>query len=217
MAVRPLRALRRAVRAARAVADDVIRRPIRERRAIQRWRSSGSPLPPPSVFKQRTVRSYARRFGLTTLVESGTYLGDMVEAQRSRFEKVVSIELSHELHFAARKRLARATNVELLEGNSGDVLPTVMERLDRPALFWLDGHYSSGITARGDLETPIRRELEVVLSSPGEHCILVDDARCFGSGDYPSIDDVVALVKRKRPGWSCTVQDDIIRIHPARQ
>jgi hypothetical protein len=41
----------------------------------------------------------------------------------------------------------------------------------------------------------------------------VDDARCFGSGDYPTLDAVRSLVGRLRPDWTCVVEDDIIRIH----
>jgi hypothetical protein len=43
--------------------------------------------------------------------------------------------------------------------------------------------------------------------------VLVDDARCFGQGDYPSIDGIRALVADCRPGWGVSVADDIVRIH----
>jgi hypothetical protein len=92
-------------------------------------------------------------------------------------------------------------------------MQSVVTRLDGPALFWLDGHYSAGITARGSLETPVQRELEIILASANDHVILVDDARCFGTGDFPTLDAVRALVAELRPGWTCVVNDDIIRIH----
>ena len=44
---------------------------------------------------------------------------------------------------------------EILQGDSTDVLPEVVEKMDEPTLFWLDGHYSGGITASGEQETPI--------------------------------------------------------------
>lgn len=45
-----------------------------------------------------TVKAYGRAFELSTLVETGTYLGDMVEAQRRSFREVWSIELSPTLY-----------------------------------------------------------------------------------------------------------------------
>jgi hypothetical protein len=149
------------------------------------------------------------------LVETGTYLGDMVDAMRADFEQVISIELSEELAQHARARFARASNVQVLCGDSGKLLPEVVSRLMAPTLFWLDGHYSAGVTAKGDRETPILEELEAIFSgSTGPHVLLIDDARCFGSGDYPSIQQVQALVMKYRPGWQFAVAGDIIRICP---
>jgi hypothetical protein len=129
----------------------------------------------------------------------------------------VSIELSPDLYRAALARFANRRSVTLLEGGSADLMESVVAQLEGPALFWLDGHYSAGITAHGNLDTPVQRELEIILASADNHVILVDDATCFGSGDYPTLDAVQALVGRLRPGWTCVVQDDIIRIHPLRQ
>jgi len=191
--------------------------PINRRRQVSRWRRNGRPVPPPHAFKQLTIEGYRRAFRLASLVETGTYAGDTVEAQRKRFRKVVSIELSPDLYRAALARFANRQNVMLLEGDSADLMESVVAQLEGPALFWLDGHYSTGITAHGNLDTPVQRELEIILASADDHVILVDDARCFGSGDYPTLDAVQALVGRLRPGWTCHVEDDIIRIHPLRQ
>lgn len=114
----------------------------------------------------------------------------------------------------AKERFALASNVFLLEGDSSDLIGSVLARLDGPALFWLDGHWSEENTARGGLDTPVWRELEEILGSPHHHVVLVDDARGFGTGDYPTLDAVRALVEDRRPGWSCAVADDIIRIAP---
>jgi hypothetical protein len=167
------------------------------------------------VIKQEIVWQYGRTFGLKTLVETGTYLGEMVAAQRRRFRRIFSIELSPELHRAAREQFAHARNVVLLEGDSGVLLASVVGALEGPALFWLDAHFSHGNTARGTVDTPVKRELEVILGSPFEHVILIDDARSFGSGDYPSLEEVRALVAAMRPDWTTSVATDVIRIHGA--
>ena len=57
-------------------------------------------------------------------------------------------------------------NVELLHGDSGTELGNVMNKINQPALFWLDGHYSAGVTAKGDKDTPIYEELVCILNAP---------------------------------------------------
>ena len=85
-----------------------------------------------------------------------------------------------------------------------------------PALFWLDGHYSHGVTARGAQDTPILQELTAILADTRfDHCLLLDDARAFGDWqDYPTLDAVRALVHAHHPAWTVAVDSDIIRITP---
>ena len=87
--------------------------------------------------------------------------------------------------------------------------------MNEPCLFWLDGHYSEGITAKGQLNTPILAELNHILNhSIKDHVILIDDARCFnGLDDYPTIDELKKIIVDKKPALQFSVADDIIRIH----
>lgn len=185
--------------------------------AIGAWEQQGRPVPPPHAYKQRVVREYARRYGLPVLVETGTYLGDMVEAARTGFRTVFSIELDRDLHRRAVQRFAARANVTILQGDSAQVLPQLLGNLEGPALFWLDGHYSADITARGDKDTPIVSELENISRHPvRQHVILIDDARCFnGTHDYPTLKELEQSARRYWPGSTFEVRDDIIRIAPA--
>ncbi len=199
-----------------------ILRPLRlfiEKREIAIWKKSGKPLPPPHVVKQIALREYARKFGLAILVETGTYLGDMVAAMMEDFETIYSIELSKDLYVKAVARFRGIEKVNLIQGDSGEELRRVVGEIDRPALFWLDGHYSAGITAKGEKETPVNEELETLLSLPDKHhVIVIDDARCFGSDPaYPTLEEVIALVSAKRPDLQVEVKDDSIRIAPRRE
>jgi len=188
----------------------------RNRRTLDEWERRGRPVPPPHIVKQRVLREYAKRYGLRILVETGTYRGDMVEAMRPVFEKIYSIELGAELFAAARKRFRRAAHVELIQGDSARELGRVLARLDQPALFWLDGHYSAGETARGEKDTPIFEELDHILGAPDVgHVIVIDDARAFGTDPaYPTIDALRRYVLARRPDARFTVLDDSIRITP---
>lgn len=187
---------------------------FRDARIILRWIFAGRPVPPPHLIKQRAIRACAGKFDLTVFVETGTYRGEMVEAVRRDFERVYSIELGGELHRQAQERFAADPHVTILQGDSGEVLRGLLPNIDKPALFWLDSHYSDADTARSALITPIRRELELILAHPlaRSHVILIDDARLFtGEDDYPTLEALNAMLAPAGFG-RCRVQDDIIRI-----
>lgn len=179
------------------------------KRSERRWISEGCPMPPPGPVKQWIVRQAGRERGCRVLVETGTYLGDMLLANHRHFDRLVSIELSDELWKRATKRLARLDNLTLRHGDSATQLREVVATLAQPAVFWLDAHYSAGITARGDLETPILEEIRVIIGSVrlAGSVVLIDDARLFGQGDYPAIAEVEALIAPR----SLKVEKDLIR------
>ncbi|HEV7857650.1 MAG TPA: hypothetical protein VGO91_03300 [Pyrinomonadaceae bacterium] len=185
---------------------------------MQEWRESGKPLPPPHVLKQRVVREYAGAFSLDTLVETGTYVGTMVEAMKATFKEIFSIELDRALYERARGKFSGFQHIHIVQGDSGEVLPDILKQLTRPCLFWLDGHYSGGITSKGQLDTPVLKELECILNHPlASHVILIDDARCFvGENDYPTIEELRDFLLAARPHWVFEVTDDIVRFHEQR-
>src|SRR4051794_17619818 len=68
------------------------------------WVALDKPLPPPSAYKQELIKRFAEEYQLETFVETGTYLGQMVEATQGFFESIHSIELSDELYSNARAK-----------------------------------------------------------------------------------------------------------------
>ncbi len=165
--------------------------------------------PAPHLVKQKTVREYGRRFGLATLVETGTYMGSMVGAVMRDFRIIHSIELDRDLAERASKKFSRHRNVKIWRGDSAEVMREILDRESGRCLFWLDAHYSSGITARGDKETPIEQELSLIFGHRPDHVILIDDARCFtGQGDWPRLERIMDLAHNR----NFAVLYDIIRI-----
>ena len=146
-------------------------------------------------------------------METGTYLGDMVEAQKKQFKKIITIELGIELFNEAKKRFFNDKNVRIVQGDSGKVLPDILKGITEPAIFWLDGHYSEGITAKGDKDCPIFEELNAIFcNSKYNHVLLIDDARCFiGKGDYPTIEELTDYIRGKNEKYNVEVKCDIIR------
>lgn len=204
----------RTIRAAYRMARPALR-PFTARAELRRWRLAGRPSPPPHIVKQEMVARMGKRFSLSTLVETGTFRGEMIAAQLRRFERIISIELHPGLHEAARRRFEGRPNVMLVQGDSAIVLPTLLPTLAEPALFWLDGHYSGEGTASGDAATPIIDEVRAILLQQTEHCFLIDDARLFGTDPaYPAIEELRSICLTGRPDWDFIVAADIIRFHP---
>ena len=57
-------------------------------------------------------------------------------------------------------------NVGLLAGTSENVLqPLLAKACFRPVCFWLDGHFSGGITFKGNSKPPVLHELVVIGAS----------------------------------------------------
>jgi hypothetical protein len=188
----------------------------RNRRVLQDWQANGQPLPPPHILKQLTIKEYGRRFRLDTLVETGTYYGDMIYAVKDSFKKIYSIELSEQLASISRKRLSKYSNIEIIQGDSVNILPKLLSLINQPCLMWLDAHYSGGETAKGRLDTPIMQELEIIFQNPqNKSCVLIDDARCFdGKNAYPLLEELESYIKQFRPDWAFELAHDIIRVHP---
>lgn len=129
---------------------------------------------------------------------------------------IYSIELSEKLYKEAKEEFKGFSHIELICGDSGVELANLLPRIHEPTLFWLDGHYSGGETARGEEVTPIYKELLQILSSScREHVIVIDDARLFDSDpSYPSTEDIKNFINSKRSDLNITIKDDSIRIIP---
>jgi hypothetical protein len=160
-------------------------------------------------------------------VETGTYRGDSVAAVRDIFAHLISVELSPELAAAARSRFAGDAAVSILEGDSAAGLGQALASIpDRPAILWLDAHYSGGATAKGDRNTPILAEIEQILSCrDGRDVILVDDARLFWPipsefvshetlHDYPLLSDVTRRLAASRHSYRVHVLGDALIATP---
>jgi hypothetical protein len=137
----------------------------------------------------------------------------MVEAQRKNFDRIYSIELNEKFWNKAVKRFKRSKHIQILQGDSGNVLDTIIKDLDENAIFWLDGHYSSGDTAKGEKDCPIYEEIDAIFRYKTlNHILIIDDAGSFnGSGDYPTIDELTKHLKKFNNRYSVEVNDEIIR------
>jgi hypothetical protein len=170
----------------------------------------------PDRGKQQVVLEYIKTYAPDVFIETGTYKGKMVYEVMPYIRPIYSIELDVTHYENARRRFSGYPDIQIIQGQSGDILPQVLEKIDTPCFFWLDAHYSGGSTAKGDIETPIMQEIECILNHPcsEKHILLIDDARCFvGNNDYPSLEKLRNIILTDFPNWVFEVKNDIIRTH----
>ncbi len=176
------------------------------------WILRGRPSRSPHLLKQKVVREYGEKFGVRTLVETGTYYGEMVAAMKSRFDRVYSIEFVPELAERAKRKFARDEHVRIFCGDSRVVMPEVLALLTGPALFWLDAGYYGWVGKQGDQQR-LSAELEMILSQPFPHIVLLDDARCLtGQNGIPTVSDVTSDIESRFPQRLVEVAFDVLRI-----
>jgi hypothetical protein len=184
-----------------------------KKKKIQEWIDKGKYIPPPDVVKQDIICNYQKKYNYSVLIETGTYKGDMVYSQKSSFKKIISIELGLDLFENAKKRFEKDKSITIYQGDSGDILPKILKEIQEPAIFWLDGHYSGGITAKGNKICPIFEEIDAIFGGMNyNHILLIDDARDFnGFGDYPTVEKLTNYILSKNKDYIVEVKDDIIR------
>ena len=136
------------------------------------------------------------------------------------FSQAFTIELDKELFNKAVERFKNQKNITVLNGDSGEQLHILLNESNKfkdKTLFWLDGHYSEGITAKGVLITPIIKELKAIqhhsLHNNIDHVLLIDDAHMFnGTDDYPTIEFMMQQKSLLFPDYQFFIENNIIVI-----
>lgn len=145
-----------------------------------------------------------------TWVETGTFLGQTTEVLSKNGALVYSIEPEPTLYANAATYFKSFPNVEILEGLSEEVFPELLPTLSGDINFWLDGHYSEGITHKSPQDAPILDELANIsknLTHFKKVCVMIDDVRCFhperskAYSAYPLLNELVVWADQNSLGW----------------
>lgn len=118
-------------------------------------------------------------------IETGTYLGETVEELQPYFIKIHTIEVSEYYFNRYKNEHANYENVIRHLGDSSKELPKIIEKLTQydKCIFWLDGHFSSGQTSKGEKDCPLIEECMGIneFYKSNESLILIDDYSLFGT------------------------------------
>ncbi|MDO9473336.1 MAG: class I SAM-dependent methyltransferase [Caulobacter sp.] len=190
-----------------AVSNTLAKSPLGNAVESKKWADRCYDMPAPQAVKWSVLTRYGHPSG--TWVETGTYLGGTTAFLADSASHVYSIEPMPELAQAAIERFHSTPNVTIIQGLSEDRLPGVLEGIQEPVSFWLDGHFSAGNTFQGPSDTPIREELAAIaphLPRWSTVSVLVDDVRCFDPSNpsfahYPTRGWLVQWAERNELNW----------------
>lgn len=164
------------------------------------------------------VRFIKNKMGLNTFIEGGTYTGGTALLMSDFFDKVYTIEKSDEMYEIARKNISARQNISLLKGDTREHLGKILAENDN-LLFWLDAHWSGGLTYGENDECPLLQELEIIFSHQKNFSILIDDARLFLAPppephkhyNWPSFKEIITALPQ---GIDIIVFEDVIYLVP---
>lgn len=131
-------------------------------------------------------------------VETGTLFGHTTLHASYWVDRVVTIELSRDLHAQAVAHLAHRPGVTCLQGNSGEVLPRVVPDLQGSTLFYLDAHWSG--------DASVNWEASKFKGYPVDTA-QIPDAPSAGAAQVPLLDELACILEAHR-GPACIVIDD---------
>lgn len=176
------------------------------------WRRNGMPIPAPQPVKRAMLAGEAKRIGAETFVETGTFTADTVWFMKDTFQEIFSIEVEPTLAKVASARFRKYPHIRIIRGDSAEILDTIMTKIVGSTLFWLDGHYSAGITGRGSKDCPIFEELAAIAKCPPPRfSIVIDDLRYFGTDPaYPTFEEISRHINEVFPSLRVTTELDMI-------
>jgi hypothetical protein len=160
----------------------------------------------------------------TNFVETGTYHGNgCINAIRSGFNNIYSIEILPEIHKIGSDNINKYidenninVNVELVVGDSIDMLSKLLSKIDSRCTFWLDGH-NVGAGVKG---CPLYEELDAIKEHKiKDHIILIDDLRIIRGNAWQTrdidLETIINKILKINPNYKITydkglIEDDIL-------
>ena len=179
----------------------------REKSLLNELESSLGILHQPLVLnKAILVSAIGLRNDCRVAIETGTYMGTSSYVFSGVFDIVETIEADASLHRSAATWLAHAAkNVRCHLGNSASVIADVVKDTAMKKIFFLDAHFSGGPTSQQYGLCPLLEELKIIMECARDSVVVVDDARLFGSGGYPTFAEIFNILPR---GKKCTIEHD---------
>jgi hypothetical protein len=166
---------------------------------------------PHSYTKFLLIKRLQQKIKPSVFIETGTYRGVTTKRCSSIFDKIYTIELDKTLAAEAADYLSNKKNVQVIQGDALEVLPNILESEEvNNALIFLDGHFSGGVTACGNLPEPAIEELKLIANYRSKvKGIVVDDFRLFGTElGFPKKYDLLQVAEKNFEDYEISVHLD---------
>jgi hypothetical protein len=135
-----------------------------------------------------------KRYPNPVFIETGCYHGDGIQmALDAGFEMVYSIELDPKNLVICEERFKDNPHVELIFGDSYEMLGELIKVIKEPITFWLDAHSDKYLENWiGKYKSPLIQELDAIKRhyTKGDK-ILIDDLRSWDMDYYGFTTDVL--------------------------
>lgn len=138
-------------------------------------------------------------------IETGTHDGRTSMFLAEHFDVAFTVELfpdrnpydGRSYRETYQKLSEKYGNLTFLEGNSAEVLKSVLEELPDERFFIL-------LDAHSMLDGPLREELGVIKSASNrnDHVMLIDDCRDLGQGNFPTLQEFTEALKTINPDYN---------------
>ncbi len=181
------------------------------------WAKSGWRTPPLFPIRRAMLLSEAIKIEAKVFVETGTFLGDTSWHFRNTFKHIHTIEVEPKLADLARDRFSSVPTVTCHEGDSSLLLAAICREIISPCLFFLDGHYSGGVTGLSEKECPVIEELDAIFAHMKvPFTVVIDDARLFGTHEsYPDLNQIQEWLLRNGSTHRLRVENDALIVSPS--
>lgn len=165
-------------------------------------------LPIPSVFVSILYQYQDKIPNLNDVnfaIETGTYDASTSVILSEHFDVAFTVELYPDRNPYDGKSYRETytqlsekyNNLTFLEGNSGEILKSVLEELpDERFLILLDAHNM--------LNGPLKEELSAIKSASNrnDHVMLIDDCRDLGQGNFPTLQEFKEALYEINPNYT---------------
>jgi len=96
-------------------------------------------------FIKKELGTLIGKFGIKTIIETGTYLGQTTEEFSKIVDNVLTIEINESYYASSKSKLKKYPNVKCLLGSSPNKMSEILSasELNKPVLFYLDAHWGN--------------------------------------------------------------------------
>lgn len=130
-------------------------------------------------------------------IETGTYIGQSTYSIQNLFSRLYTCEASKDLYRAAKNLflLTKSNNIKIYLNDSRNFLKSLNKTIAKNSVFFLDAHYSTGITSKEYGKCPLIDELQIIIRKTSNAVVVVDDIRTMnGKNGYPNLNEILNVL-----------------------